>query len=253
MAFCNYCGAALPAGAQFCHSCGRPIIVPPAVPPPLGSPPSGALNTPVYARAVPVAAPVTFPPIPPPPDLPFAMQEGEVLYREIVPHPRLFWRLALYLFGAIAGPIALIAFAFAFSFAITIGFVFTGVLFAGFLGILFVASLVAAAVAFPKYRYWVTSQRTVGRRGIVGYSIDSVPLETVSNLVIYRGILDRILGLSSLFIEPFGGGGHVAGRQRGGITGINTFLGLRPADVSPIQYMVLHLRDVRRRETGRLF
>jgi uncharacterized membrane protein YdbT with pleckstrin-like domain len=119
-----------------------------------------------------------------------------------------------------------------------------------------VVSVVFAFISFAKFRYWVTNQRTVGRRGVIGYSIDSIPLETISDVVVQRSVSDRILGLSTIFIQPFGGsamGGYGAGQYRfGGIGSTNSFLGLTPTDATEVQRLIFHLRDIRRRETGRL-
>jgi putative membrane protein len=122
--------------------------------------------------------------------------------------------------------------------------------------VIVVISVVFAFIAYAKFRYWVTSQRTVGRRGVVGYSIDSIPLETISDVVVQRSVSDRLLGLSTIYVQPFGGsamGGYGAGQYRfGGIGSSNSFLGLTAAQAPDIQQLIFHLRDIRRRETARL-
>jgi hypothetical protein len=74
--------------------------------------------------------------------------------------------------------------------------------------------------------------------------------------VVQRSISDRILGLSSVWVQPFGGvtsGGYGAGQYTfGGFSGTNSFLGLKPAEATNLQQLIFHLRDIRRRETGRL-
>ena len=250
MPFCNHCGSAVPPNAKFCQACGGPILAPPVAPTAL---PSAMAPAPAYARPLAPASVIPYPTIPAPADLPFSLQEGEVLYRQITPDPKLFWRLALGMFGGMASAIFVIVIFILISIAAlgATGEILAAGVLAAILGVIFVISLVAAWIAYPKFRYWVTNYRTVGRRGVVGFAIDSVPLETVSDLIIYRGVMDRILGLSSLHIQPFGGG-SAGGRHGGGLSGVNTFLGLHPADVPQIQHLVLHLRDVRRREVGRL-
>ena len=122
--------------------------------------------------------------------------------------------------------------------------------------IIVISSVIYAQLAYSKFRYWITNHRTVGRRGVIGYSIDSIPLETISDVVVQRSVADRVLGLSSVWVQPFGGnsaGGYGAGQYRfGAISGANSFLGLLPPDATLVQQMIFHLRDVRRRETGRL-
>lgn len=264
MPFCNSCGAAHPSGALFCQACGSKVLAPP---PATAPPATTALPT---TAPLPPAPPSTRPtfsfpstldlrPIPPPPDLPFHPQSDEVIYREIIPNPRLRWRLMLGgLLSALAIVVIFIPFAVSFFVAGVSGtaFVLIGAFFASILVIILAVSIVYATLAYGKFRYWITNHRTVGRRGVIGYSIDSIPLETISDVIVQRSISDRILGLSSVWVQPFGGtavGGYGAGQyQFGSMTGSNSFLGLMPSDATHIQQMIFYLRDVRRRETARL-
>jgi membrane protein YdbS with pleckstrin-like domain len=254
--FCNQCGTPVPPSARFCQSCGAPIAsaggaiprAPPPTPLPAVPRPPG-----------PTVHEVDLRPIPIPPDLPFHPQEDELILREIHPHPRLRWRLML---GGILSSLVILVFIvpFAVSFLVsglTVGaalfvVVFLLVVFA----IIVTVSVVYAQLAFSKFRYWITNHRTVGRRGAIGYTIDSIPLETISDVVVQRSIADRILGLSSIWVQPFGGtaaGGYGAAQYRfGGVSGTNSFLGLLPPDATNVQQLIFHLRDLRRRETGRL-
>lgn len=272
MAFCNNCGSAVPDGAQFCQKCGARILSP--VSPSLGAPlPAG---TPAVAPVAPGApgpyvppgyprAPGSFPPtmdlrpIPLPADLPFHPQMDEVIFREIVPQRQLLYRLILSgLLSSLVFLVFIIPFSLSFLLAgaasgaalALIAFFFVIVI------IFFVVSFVYAFLAYRKFRYWITNHRTVGRRGVIGYSIDSIPLETISDVVVQRSVADRLFGLSSIWIQPFGGGGmggYGGGQYRfGSIAGANSFLGLRPDEATRIQQEIFYLRDVRRRETGRL-
>jgi membrane protein YdbS with pleckstrin-like domain len=261
MPFCNNCGTAVPPSAQFCQGCGSRLLAPPAGP----APSSAALqSSPGPAPGVPRPS-FSFPqvfdlrPIPPPPDLPFHPQSDEVIYREVIPNPRLRWRLMLT--GLLSALVfVLIAIPFLVPFAITgvsgAAFVLVAAFFGTVIAIILVVSVVYALLAFGKFRYWITNHRTVGRRGVIGYSIDSIPLETISDVVVQRSVSDRILGLSAVWIQPFGGssaGGYGAGQYTfGSITGSNSFLGLLPPDATNIQQLIFYLRDVRRRETGRI-
>jgi uncharacterized RDD family membrane protein YckC len=68
--FCTKCGAAVPAGAAFCTSCGQPTASAPATPPSIAAPPVSQAPVPAYSApaqpAVYVApAPVYAAPAPP--------------------------------------------------------------------------------------------------------------------------------------------------------------------------------------------
>ena len=164
--------------------------------------------------------------------------------------------------GGLLSALVVLVFIIPFSISFIIGGAASGELLGviAFLIVVFalivLGSVIYAVVAYRKFRYWITNHRTVGRRGVIGYSIDSIPLETISDVVVQRSVADRILGLSAVWIQPFGGstvGGYGAASYRfGGITGSNSFLGLLPPDATNVQQMIFHLRDLRRRETGRL-
>jgi membrane protein YdbS with pleckstrin-like domain len=255
MAYCNNCGTRVPDAALFCQSCGSKIgqVVPSAAAP---SPPlAAAPSRPAFS----FPATLDLRPIPIPPDLPFHPQSDEVIYREVIPHPRLKWRLML---GGILSAVVFLVLIIPFSISIFLSGASAGALIGvvAFLVVVFalvlIVSVVYAFLAYHKFRYWITNHRTVGRRGVIGYSIDSIPLETISDVVVQRSVADRILGLSSVWIQPFGGGsagGYGAAQYRfGAISGTNSFLGLLPADATNIQQLIFHLREVRRKETGRL-
>jgi membrane protein YdbS with pleckstrin-like domain len=252
--YCNQCGASLPEGARFCQACGTAVA---------GTSSPRAPSGPIPSTSAPITAPrptfasLGYTPIPTPPDLPFHPQSDEVILREIIPHPRLRWRIML---SGILGALVILVFVVPFVLSAFITgssqLVVAAVLLASIFGVIVVVSVVFAFVAYRKFRYWITNQRTVGRRGVIGYSIDSIPLETISDVVVQRSVADRILGMSTLYVQPFGGssmGGYGAAQYRFGmLSGTNSFLGLTPQEAPQIQQMIFHLRDVRRRETGRL-
>ena len=258
MAFCNRCGSPVPADASFCQVCGARLQNAPAAgttPLALGSnyPPSGP------APVAPIPPTPVSGGIPTPMDLPFHPQDGEVFYRVIVPNRRLLWRLMVAgLLSGLLFLVILVPFAASFiSSGISLAFLYLVVVFVVVVfAIIVVVSVIYAILAFNKYRYWVTNHRTVGRRGVIGYTIDSIPLETISDVVVQRSIADRIFGLSSVWVQPFGGssfGGYGAAQYRFGMMGgTNSFLGLTPPEATDVQQLIFHLRDVRRRETGRL-
>ncbi len=263
MPFCNQCGTSVPSGARFCQACGSPLA-PSRGATPSPSAPLPAAGTSFPPFPVPAPSPGYPPPqdlrpTPAPADLPFHPQPDEVIYREIVPNPRIRWRLMLGgLLSALVFLLILVPFGLSVFVSGTAGS--TAYFVVAFLVTVFVILVVASAVyaqlAFRKFRYWITNHRTVGRRGVIGYSIDSIPLETISDVIVQRSIADRILGLSSIWVQPFGGGnvgGYGAAQYRfGALSGSNSFLGLLPADATQVQQLIFYLRDVRRRETGRL-
>jgi membrane protein YdbS with pleckstrin-like domain len=251
--FCPRCGK--PVGGQdlFCKSCGAEL-----------SP-----NAPAVAPAAPEdrasgSVPATpdlgspYEPIPTPTDLPFRLQDGEVVYREIRPGRKLFWRFA---FGGVLGAVvflvlaAILFFLFALVGSAGTGLLILPAILVGLGALLLVAAIPTGWLAYTKFRFWITNQRTVGRRGVVSYSVDSIPLETISDVIISRSVVDRLLGLSSLYIQPFGGAGFYPPQSAGAgsqFQSSNTFPGLTADEAVAVQQQILHLRTVRRSATGRL-
>ncbi len=103
-----------------------------------------------------------------------------------------------------------------------------------------IASVATAYIAYGKYEYWITNQRVVGSRGVIGYSIDSIPLEMIADVVVNRGIVDRLLNLSTLFIMPVGGSGMMyASRRGGGLGGTNYLQALPEQEAMRLQRLYL--------------
>ncbi|HLY77429.1 MAG TPA: PH domain-containing protein, partial [Thermoplasmata archaeon] len=241
--FCPKCGQPVGPGDAFCKSCGASLLAGPSglPPPPPPSPAAGGM-----APAPPMD--MGIPPLPTPTDLPFHLQADESLLKEIRPGVKLLWRFILG--GVITGVVFVVLGVLLFAFLAVAGGAAGGLLLFGMLGgiglILMVASVITGYLAYTKFRFWITTQRTVGRRGVVSYSIDSVPLETISDVIISRSIVDRLLGLSSLYIQPFGGAGFYpaqSGRYGSQFQSANTFPGLPSAEAPQIQQLILHLRD----------
>jgi hypothetical protein len=250
--FCPRCGKSTGPDDLFCKNCGAPLAsggapaasTPGTGPEPVARPPTSDISSELRA-------------IPTPSDLPFHLQDGEILYREIQPGRKLFWRFA---FGGIVA--AAFFFVLTGIVAVLIDTIAPGTssialpLFLISIGILIlVISVVTGWLAYTKFRFWITNQRTVGRRGIVGYSVDSVPLETISDVIVSRSIADRLLGLSSLYIQPFGGAGFYPSQSAGAgsqFQSSNTFPGLEAAEAVVVQQQILHLRTARRATTPRV-
>jgi uncharacterized membrane protein YdbT with pleckstrin-like domain len=149
--------------------------------------------------------------------LPFQLQSGEKIIREL--KPQFLGYMVSKSFGGYLGILALIIFILSAGIIVFSG-VLAGVLSAILLRQVSESLLVGIAVlpltllviisikpfiSYGKSWYWITNRRVIGKRGFLGYNIDSVPLENVSDVVLTRTLLDRLLGLSSLIIVPMGG------------------------------------------------
>jgi len=148
----------------------------------------------------------------------FKLQEGEKVVKSIKPKKSLLWyflitgfRAGRYRgFGAEIGSsvITLIVFLYLF---LRIPTKFSTVFFPVFFIIIFIAAFVlgltflAAYLRYKKQHYWITNKRVVYKRGIMGYKINSIPLERISDVIISRTFLERIFGFGSIAIQSMAG------------------------------------------------
>ena len=149
----------------------------------------------------------------------FNLQAGEKIIEDFKPVPS--YKFSLIIGNLIGG---LIFFAF---FGIWAG-VFVGAVMekeiGGFLtvmGILIVifAVIIPAIVAnlqYKKRHYWITNRRIVIKRGFIGYTINSIPYERVSDVLISRSFWESLFGFGSVNVQSLAGQmTYRAGGKRG--------------------------------------
>jgi uncharacterized membrane protein YdbT with pleckstrin-like domain len=74
------------------------------------------------------------------------------------------------------------------------------VIFVGFLGLTFLK----AYLYYSYYRYKIGESSLMVRKGVFSIHEAEVPFEKIQNVDIFRGILHRLLGLSSIYIQTAG-------------------------------------------------
>jgi len=174
-------------------------------------------------------------------ELPFSLQQGEVIKYEIRPNKKDFILqryirtiIASIIFGVLfVGTIALYSVLY-----------FLIALFAIII-VMTLISVFTSILSYNKYRYWITNKRLISGRGIIGYSVDSLPLEMVQDVVINRAIVDRMLGLTSLYVSAIGGMMMVNNRR---ISSVNYLRALNVDEAKKIQTIIFELRDERKKE-----
>ena len=63
-------------------------------------------------------------------------------------------------------------------------------------------------IADKKYKhqyYWITNKRIIYKSGLIGYTISSIPLERISDVIISRSFFERICGFGSILIQSLAG------------------------------------------------
>jgi uncharacterized membrane protein YdbT with pleckstrin-like domain len=176
--------------------------------------------------------------------LPFELQNGEKIIREL--KPQFFGFMMTRTFGAYVVLLCLVV-------VIMVALMLLRIGTAGALVELLVLPLVVLflilaiglkpLIQYGKSWYWITNLRVIGKRGFLGYSIDSIPLENVGDIVLARTLLDRFLGLSSLIIVPIGSTTRVEGEGGNMVENPNFFPALTQETARELQRRLLNLRD----------
>jgi uncharacterized membrane protein YdbT with pleckstrin-like domain len=173
--------------------------------------------------------------------LPFQLQSGEKIIREL--KPQFLGFMVTRAFGSymsITATAIIILFIAIFAHLIIEGLVL-GVYI--ILPLLIIVSIIPF-IQYGKSWYWITTRRVVGKRGLLGYSIDSIPLEQITDVVLDRTLLDRLLGLSSLIIVPMGGSAKVNGGSPNEQAMNANFFPALPQEVArELQRVLFNLRD----------
>lgn len=138
---------------------------------------------------------------------PFQLQEGEKILEETKPLPvyktsLFFSYIMLVLIFVISGASILVPFLLGGS-----NIVWSILLFL-ILPSVFLSVLIAwfmASLVYNKRHYWITNKRAICKTGLLGYSISSVPLERISDIIITRSWWENIFGYGSIYCQSLAG------------------------------------------------
>jgi uncharacterized membrane protein YdbT with pleckstrin-like domain len=177
--------------------------------------------------------------------LPFKLQHDEKIIREL--KPQFFGFMMTRGFGSYLGIlgfiVVLVAFFIVFRASLT-GFLAEVLLLPLLVVFLVVVISLKPLIQYGKSWYWITNHRVIGKRGFIGYSINSIPLENVSDIVLTRTILDRFLGLSSLIIVSMGSSSQIdGGNDDESGQSPNFFPALTEETARELQRVLFNLRD----------
>lgn len=130
-------------------------------------------------------------------------------------------------------------------YGLTFGLVGFLAVFLGLFILITLVSIVAAKVSYGKFAVWITNQRIVSARGMIGFNTESMPLENIVDVVMNRNIIDRILGLSSIMSVPMGG--MVMYGRRSNFSTVGFIPALHPDDAVKLQKQIFDLRNARKK------
>ncbi|MDO8428125.1 MAG: PH domain-containing protein [Candidatus Diapherotrites archaeon] len=136
----------------------------------------------------------------------FSLIEGEEIVQAIKPLPALKTYFFLTSFFALIFLFLFLGIWIAIPLIFLTGFN-TGI-FLALLIFLIVPTLIAyvsASWTYDKTNYWITNKRIAVKRGFIGYSINSIPFERISDVVISRSFVESLFGFGSLHIQSLAG------------------------------------------------
>ena len=154
----------------------------------------------------------------------FRLQEGEKIIESIKPLPGLKWMF--FLQGMLGWIFFILFFGVWLLSPVGIMLAIVGGALAAILGlVIFILFLLAVAIIpyilasmrYGKRYYWVTSKRVIGKSGFIGYKVNSIPLERISDVIISRSFAESIFGFGSVHVQTMAG--QVAMRGRFGAEG----------------------------------
>lgn len=147
----------------------------------------------------------------------FRLQEGEKIVEAIKPLPNLKW---YFFFQGIVGWfifMLIISGVFLIPLAGLTDSVALPVFIIAFLFLLLIIPYLSARLMYDKRFYWITNKRIIAKRGFIGYRVNSIPLERISDVIISRSFIEMIFGFGSVFIQSLAG--QVTVRDRFGAEG----------------------------------
>ncbi len=176
--------------------------------------------------------------------LPFRLQHGEKIIREL--KPQFFGFMMTKLLGSylmIFGLAVVLAGAIFILRSSLAGYWSETILLPFFIALLVLIISLKPLIQYGKSWYWITNHRVIGKRGFLGYRINSVPLENVADVVLTRTLLDRLLGLSSLIIVSMGNAPLSGNIEEDKAENPNFFPALTENTARELQRVLFNLRD----------
>jgi len=139
----------------------------------------------------------------------FGLNDNENIIYETRPLKGYLW----YMFASsMIGLLFLFVFLFSWMFVVLAFVPMASVSIIVIIVFIIVVDIIVVRRKYKMKYYWITSQRIIIKRGFIGYSINSIPLERVSDVMISRSFLERVFGFGSLHIQTLAGQYTVRGR-----------------------------------------
>jgi len=142
----------------------------------------------------------------------FILQKDEKILKELRPQKQFIYMALLKLFGLVI----LLVLLFIPNIFYTKGIESTVVL-----GIIFILMILwgifVPILRYSKEYYWITNKRIAIKKGVIGYSITSIPYAKISDLIVSRNFFEQIFRVGSIYIQTLAG--QISGKNTKGAEG----------------------------------
>lgn len=85
-----------------------------------------------------------------------------------------------------------------------------------------IATGVVILIQYPRLTFWITDKRIINRSGIVSYSIRSIPIDVITDIVLHRGPVDLILGTNDILMPTINDDIYHLYKHRSGVNHISS-------------------------------
>ncbi len=134
----------------------------------------------------------------------FILQKDEKIIKEIKPKKAM---IGIQLVPAIFG-LLLITLFIAFNISAkdsTIAYNYLVALFIATAVLILLIIFLIIYLMYSKEYYWITNKRIAIKKGVLGYSITSIPYSKISDLAVSRSFLESIFKVGSIYIQTLAG------------------------------------------------
>jgi len=142
----------------------------------------------------------------------FILQKDEKILKEIKPKKQFIYMALLKLFLLMILLVALFLPNFIYAKKVDTTIILTIVL-------VFVLlwGLTVPFLKYTKENYWITNKRIAIKKGLLGYSITSIPYTKISDLMVSRNFLEQVFKVGSIYIQTLAG--QISGKNTKGAEG----------------------------------
>lgn len=173
---------------------------------------------------------------------PFNLREGETVTLIIKPNKAKFMTKYLAIAYIVLGILLVpLAFPSIFPTGLTVsGGVLLFVLVPVFVVVFGLGAFAISNLVYERLTFWITNKRIINSSGFIGYTVHSIPIYIITDVVIHQGFFDMILGSTDLLMPTINDNIYNLYKHR---SGLNHIPCLDAHNAKELQRTIFDLRD----------